>query len=98
MNREAKSTSYQNTRYAILLASKESYMEKSVSGITDTSRTWCKTLLNSEETVPIESLFRDDIFEKTCLQIQDRNEARVIRDISCLIIPVTAALTTAPKG
>ena len=56
-NREAKSTPYQNTRYAILLAAKGSYMEKSVSGITDTSRTWCKTLLNSEETVPIESLF-----------------------------------------
>ena len=69
-------------------------MEKFVLGITDTSRTWCKTLLNSEQAVPIESLFRDDIFEKTCVKIQDRNEARVIQDISRLIVPSAETLAT----
>ena len=92
--RESKSAPYRNTRYAILLATKESYMEKSVSGITDTSRTWCKTLLNSEEVIPIESLFRDDVFEKTCLKVQDRIEAQVIKDTSPLIVPSAETLAT----
>src|SRR6202012_3324060 len=64
--RESKSAPYRDTRYTTLLAAKGSYMEKSDSGITDTSLAWCKTLLNSEQTIPKDSLFRDDVFETTC--------------------------------
>ena len=92
--RESKSVPYQNTRYVTLLAAKGSYMESSDLGITDTSRTWCKTLMNSVQKVPEVSLFRDDIFEKTCRKIQDRNEARVIQDITRLVVPSAETLAT----
>jgi hypothetical protein len=92
--RESKSAPYRDTRYTTLLAAKGSYMEKSDSGITDTSLTWCKTLLNSEQTIPKDSLFRDDVFETTCRKVQDRNEARVIRSITQYIVPSVEDLET----
>jgi hypothetical protein len=92
--RESKSAAYRDTRYTTLLAAKGSYMEKSDLGVTNTSLTWCKTLLNSEQTVPKASLFRDDIFEATCRKVQDRNEARVIRSITPYIVPSVEDLET----
>ncbi len=50
--------------------------------ITDASKDICRILLYSEQTVPLNSLFRDDLFDKTCRKIQDENEARAIQDIS----------------
>ncbi len=46
-----------------------------------------QTLLEMEQTVPQDSLFRDDLFKKTCRKIQDRNEAMIIQDITRLIVP-----------
>ncbi|OXV10038.1 hypothetical protein Egran_02197 [Elaphomyces granulatus] len=92
--RDSKSAAYRDTRYTTLLAAKWSYMEKSDLGITNTSLAWCKTLLNSEQTVPKGSLFRDDIFETTCRKVQDRNEARVIRSITPYIVPSVEDLET----
>lgn len=92
--RESKSAPYRDTRYTTLLAAKGSYMEKSNLGATNTSLTWCKTLLNSEQTVPKDSLFRDDVFEATCRKVQDRNEARVIRSITRYIVPSVEDLET----
>ncbi|MCJ1243651.1 hypothetical protein MMC30_000848 [Trapelia coarctata] len=92
--RESKSAPYRNKRYTTLLAAKGSYMEKSDSGVTDTSLTWCAKLLNSEQTVPKDSLFRDDMFETTCRKVQDRNEARVIRSITPYIVPSVEDLAT----
>lgn len=92
--RESKSAAYRDTRYTTLLAAKGSYMEKSDLGVTNTSLTWCKTLLNSEQMVPKASLFRDDIFEATCRKVQDRNEARVIRSITPYIVPSVEDLET----
>ena len=69
------------------LAAKGSYMEKSDLGIANTSLCSYKTLLNSDQTVPTDSLFRDDVFEATCRSVQDRNESRVIRSISPYIVP-----------
>jgi hypothetical protein len=92
--RESKSAPYRDARYATLLAAKGSYMEQSDLGITDTSRTWSRTLLDSVQTVLEDSLFRDDIFEKTCRKLQDRNETRVIQDITRLIVPSAETLAT----
>ena len=69
-------------------------MDKSDLGITDASKSLCRRLLESEQDVPKDSLFRDDLFEKTCRKIQDRNEARVIQDISRLIVPSAETLAT----
>ena len=79
--RESKSYAYRDTRYTTLLESKGSFMDKSDLGITDTSKSLCRRLLNSDQDVPKHSLFRDDLFETTCRKIQDRNEARIIQDI-----------------
>jgi hypothetical protein len=37
-------------------------------------------------------MFRDDLFDGTCEALQDRNEARLIRDISLLLVPSAASL------
>lgn len=63
-------------------------------GITRTSKETYLNLLDAKQTVPSESLFRDDIFERTCQKIQDSNEAKVIQDISRLIVPSADALNT----
>lgn len=85
--REEKSTQYKNPRYKTILESKGIFMRKANVGITNASIRLCSDLLGTEQTIPTESLFRDDLFDKTCEMIQDRNETRVIRDISPLIVP-----------
>lgn len=85
--RDAKSGPYQDARYETLLATKGSHMSKSELGLTDASQTLCQTLLEKDQTVPQDSLFRDDLFDQTCQRIQNKNETRVIRDISLLIVP-----------
>jgi hypothetical protein len=47
----------------------------------------CQTLLEGDQTVPQNSLFRDDLFKRTCREIEDRNEAMIIQDITRLIVP-----------
>jgi len=69
-------------------------MDKSDLGITDASKNLRRMLLEKEQTVPQDSLFRDDLFDKTCRKIQDKNEARVIQDIARLIVPSAETLAT----
>ena len=68
-------------------------MYKSTSGITDISRKLCRTLLKNEQTIPQDTLFRDDLFDETCRKIQNRNETMVIRDIDLLIVFSAQTLT-----
>ncbi|KAI4224380.1 MAG: hypothetical protein L6R40_008447 [Gallowayella cf. fulva] len=84
-NREKKSAPYRAVRYTTLLEGKGSYMYKSDLGITKGSKDLYSRLLGLEQAVPMDLLFRDDLFEKTCRKIEDRNEARVIQDIARLI-------------
>jgi hypothetical protein len=90
--REAKSAPYQSPQCQILLETKGSFMRKSEWGITDTSKTVCRTLLEAEQIVPKDSLFQDDLFDETCEMIQDRNEAKVMQDIARLIVPSAQSL------
>jgi hypothetical protein len=92
--RAVKSAPYQDPRYKTILATKGSFMGKFELGITDTSKSLCRTIFEKEQTVPQESLFRDDLFDKTCEKIQDRNEARVVQDITRLIVPSAETLAT----
>lgn len=91
---ESKIAPYRDNRYTVLLAAKGIYMKKSNLGITETSRTWCTRLLNSEQIVPEDSLFRSDLFEETCGKAEERNEARIIQDIARLIVPSAETLAT----
>jgi len=92
--RAAKNISYQDPRYETILATKGSFMGKSELGVTDTSKSLCRTIFTKEQTVPQESLFRDDLFDKTCEKIHHRNKARVVQDITRLIVPSAETLAT----
>ncbi|KAL7917961.1 hypothetical protein ACQKWADRAFT_265518 [Trichoderma austrokoningii] len=85
--REAKSKPYQSVRYKDLLAARGSYMDESKLGIEDESKKLCRQLLEESQPVPQDSLFRDNLFASTCRAVQDRNKARVLRDITPLLVP-----------
>merc|ERR1711939_1168276 len=90
--REAKSTLYTRPSYETVLATKGSFMSKFDLGITDASKRLCRTLLEAEQSVPQDTLFRDDLFDETCESVRARNEAMVVRDISPLICPSAQVL------
>ncbi|KAI1108277.1 hypothetical protein F5Y14DRAFT_457181 [Nemania sp. NC0429] len=92
--REEKSAPYRDPRYKTLLATKGSFMDEYDQGITEESYTTYSTMLNSKQTIPAESLFRDNLFKQTCRMVEDSNEARVIRDITPLIVPSAEVLAT----
>jgi hypothetical protein len=93
--REVKSAQYRNPDYTLELENEGSYMrEFDDDDIPKNVRDLCRTLLDTEQTVPQDSLFRDDRFKKTCRNIQDRNESMVIRDIGLLIVPSAQTLAT----
>ena len=93
-NRESKSAPYRTARYTMLLEGKGSYMKETKFGATEASLIWCKTLLETGQTIPKDSLFRDDLFRVTCDKVQDKNEARVIRSITPYIVPSAEDLET----
>ncbi|CAD6439899.1 df59c301-fe6e-4dd9-8696-2279a36334f1 [Sclerotinia trifoliorum] len=90
--RELKSASYLRSSYETLLSTKGSFMDQSDLGITNTSKTLCRTLLESEQAIPENTLFRDDLFEETCRSIQARNEPMLVRDIAPLLSPSAQVL------
>ena len=67
--REIKSAQYRNPDYTAELEDEGSYMYKSTLGITDISRELCRALLEKEQTIPQDILFRDDLFDETCRKI-----------------------------
>jgi hypothetical protein len=56
------------------------------------SKKLCQTLLDSEQTYPENTLFRDDIFGKLLDDLAKENEAMVIRDLSPLLVPCALTL------
>ncbi|KHN94151.1 uncharacterized protein MAM_07991 [Metarhizium album ARSEF 1941] len=85
--REAKSAPYRDPRYRKLLEVRGSFMDESALGVADGSADMILELLSSKQNIPKDSLFRDDIFKKTCRSVADRNEVRVMRDISPWLVP-----------
>jgi hypothetical protein len=69
-------------------------MDKFELGITKESNEGYQALLNAEQLVPKDLLFRDDLFKSTYQKIQDRNEAMVIRDVLLLIVLFAQILVT----
>lgn len=77
----------------MLLAAKGSYMRELDDYETPKNiKDLCQTLLERDQTVPQDSLFRDDLFRRTCREIDDRNEAKVIQDIARLIVQSAESL------
>lgn len=92
--REAKSAQYRDPRYETLLAARGSFMDEDDVGISKERKRKCMALLSGEQIVPEHSLFSDDLFRSTCRKIQGKNETRVIRDISLLLVPSAETLET----
>ncbi|PON29872.1 hypothetical protein TGAM01_v201239 [Trichoderma gamsii] len=92
--REEKSAQHRDSRYETLLVTKGVFMAKSKLGITSESRALCNSLLEKNQPVPENSLFREESFESACQKIRNRNEERVIQDISRLIVPSAESLAT----
>jgi hypothetical protein len=85
--REEISSPYTNPRRKTLLESKGSFVDKSDVDVTSESTANFQTLLDSEQNPAVNTLFRDDLLDKACRRMEDRNEAMVIQDISRLIVP-----------
>jgi hypothetical protein len=83
--REVKSAQYRTVEYEIGLEKKGSYMREFDDDIPEDIKTFCKNLLEAAQTLPQDSLFRDNLFKKTCEKIRNRNETMVIRDIGSLM-------------
>ncbi|AEO55721.1 hypothetical protein MYCTH_2299841 [Thermothelomyces thermophilus ATCC 42464] len=95
--REEKNAPYRDPRYPLLLQTKGLYMGVSELGITDTSKQLIRDLLSGEQSVPKETLFDDDIFVEACYNLETKNEARIIQDISRLIVPSAESLALRDK-
>ncbi|KAK3693110.1 hypothetical protein B0T22DRAFT_525606 [Podospora appendiculata] len=89
-----KSVPYQDERYETLLEIKGSFIAKAPSGLTAASQSLCQSPLETTSPVPSDSLFRDDVFDTTCQRMRNENKARVIQDISRLIVPSAGSLAT----
>jgi hypothetical protein len=74
--------------YEKILAAAKIYMDDGDEITTiDACTAFCKTLLDITQSTLKDTLFRDDLFTKTCLRLRNENEAMVLRDISLLIVP-----------
>nr|POF00354.1 hypothetical protein CFP56_77328 [Quercus suber] len=85
--REAKGAPYRDVRYETLLATKGVSLRKSPDGIKQECKVLCKDLLNSDQITPEQSRFSEHVFESTCRRSEGRNEAKVVQDVSRLIVP-----------
>ncbi|KAK0703521.1 hypothetical protein B0T26DRAFT_616004, partial [Lasiosphaeria miniovina] len=94
MSRDEKTTGYRDRHYETLLETKGSYMSECPDGLDAASQYVCRSLLEKTQPVPVDSLFRNDLFEATCRKLQNKNEARIIQDISRLIVPSAESLAT----
>ena len=91
LSQGGRSSQYNNPEYEIRLEQKGSYMcdHDDIDGddAGDDIKVLCNTLLENNQKIPQDSLFRDDLFKRTCEKIRNRNEAIVVQDVTRLIVP-----------
>lgn len=61
-------------------------------GITNTSESLCQMLLETKQPPPKGTIFRDDVFRTTCNKLQGKNEARIIKNLTPLLVPYAEPL------
>jgi hypothetical protein len=90
-----KSAPYKNPSYeAVLEREAGSYMDKYKPGVTEASERLCQTLLDSKQVIPQDTIFGDDVFDDTCQRLRGKNEARIFKDCTPLIVPWVEAHAT----
>ncbi len=91
--REGKNPAVKSRRYEHLLMSAGIYMDDDDKvATTKECKALCQTLLNTDQTVPHDSLFNDDLFKRVCQRVRNKNEARIVRDLSSLLVPFAEIL------
>ena len=90
-----KSAPYKNPSYETVLEREAgSYMDKYKLGVTEANERLCQTLLDSKQIIPQGTIFRDDIFDDTCQRLRGKNEARIFKDCTPLLVPWAEAHAT----
>ena len=85
---EGKNPAVKSRRYEQLFISAGIYMDDDDRvATTKECKALCQTLLNADQIVPHDSLFNDDLFKRVCQRVRNKNEARVVRDLSPLLVP-----------
>lgn len=85
--RESEYVPYADSRYAVMLEMKGSHMHDFDFQAPASTTKLSHDLLADAQTVPRDSLFRDDLFGRLCSKLQSRNDAMIIQDITRLIVP-----------
>lgn len=87
--KEKKKVDATSRRYEVLLLAADIHMDEPEIYLraTEADKAFCRQLLNKEQPVPKGSLFDEELFDSTCADIANRNEARVVQDIARLIVP-----------
>ena len=86
--REEKCAPYRSPNYEILLEIQgSSYMRDHKLGVRDECKKLCEKLLQTKQPVPRDTIFRDDVFKITCDKLRGKNEARIIKDLTPLLVP-----------
>lgn len=84
--REGKNPLVKSRRYEQILVSAGIYMDDDDEvATTNESKALCQTLFNTDQTVPHDSLFNNDLFRRIYQRVRNKNQAKVIRDLSLLL-------------
>ena len=62
-------------------------MKESPLELADTSKDLCRDLRGKRYPTPQNTLFSGEAFDTVCENLQDRNETRIISDITRLLVP-----------
>lgn len=78
---------YNDKNCQLYLQTKGSFLYGHETGISSASRAACEELLTGAYEPPKGTKFDDHVFFYTCMRLQEKNEATVIRKIADLIVP-----------
>ena len=84
---QSNTAKYDTLGYEFMLERLGSYMRTALVKVTDASSKLCDKLLSTEQTVPGNTVFRDDLIVEACESLRGKNEALTVRRISPLICP-----------
>jgi hypothetical protein len=95
LSREMKSAPYQNPDYPKLLSKLvPSYIKDHALGISDASKVLLDKLLHTEQSTPKDTIFNGEGFDKHFPKLEGKNEARIIQDLSPLLVPSAEAFAS----
>lgn len=85
---------FRDPLHGMFFKPRDSTMEEAApeAGITDESESQVCDLLTHEQVFPTGTIFDDGVFAAACRQLQDKSQARIVQDISRLIVPSAETL------